>query len=170
MAITSFISRHLFCKLGDFRFFDRFHLYQGGMTFSGLCMLCLPLARSFSSVVVIFMMFGLMEGSGAHTGQASLLVLECVGKHKVNQAWGYIRLFTGLSVVIGPPLAGKFILLCDLVESLIGKRGAMAKRLVRWTPDRNARAMLCCVLGQDALSFPSPNRGPFVGPGNFSGP
>lgn len=112
MAITSFISRHLFCKLGDFRFFNRFHFYQAGMTVSGLCVLCLPSAQSFSSVVAIYMMFGLMEGSGAYTGQASLLVLECVGKHKVNQAWGYIRLFTGVSVVIGPPLAGKFISFC----------------------------------------------------------
>ncbi|XP_078371650.1 monocarboxylate transporter 13-like [Oculina patagonica] len=104
MAITSFISRNLFCKLGDFRIFNRFHLYQGGMTVSGLCVLCLPLARSFTSVVAIFMIFGLMEGT--NTGQASLLVLECVGKHKVNQAWGYIRLFAGVSVCIGPPLAG----------------------------------------------------------------
>ena len=104
-AITSFCSRHLFCKLGDLRYFNRFHLYQGGMTISGLCVLCLPLARSFNSIVVIFLVFGLMDG--ALNGQFSLMVLECVGKHKVNQAWGYIMFVSGFSVGIGPPYAGK---------------------------------------------------------------
>ena len=104
-AITSFFSRHLFCKLGDLRYFNRFHLYQGGMTISGLCVLCLPLATSFGSIVAIFLTFGLMDG--AFNGQFSLMVLECVGKRKVNQAWGYILFFTGFSVGIGPPYAGR---------------------------------------------------------------
>ena len=105
MAITSFIGRILFCKLGDLRYFKRFHLYQGGMTISGLCVLCLPLARSFTSVLAIFIVFGLMEG--AMLGQLSLLLLECCGKHKVNQAWGYMILFTGVSFGIGSPMAGE---------------------------------------------------------------
>ena len=104
-AITSFFSRHLFCKLGDLRYFNRFHLYQGGMTISGLCVLCLPLATSFGSIVAIFLTFGLMDG--AFNGQFSLMVLECVGKRKVNQAWGYILFFIGFSVGIGPPYAGR---------------------------------------------------------------
>ena len=44
-------------------------------------------------------------------GQASLLILECVGEHEVNQALGCIMLFTGVSACVGPPLAGKLILL-----------------------------------------------------------
>lgn len=105
MAITSFIGRILFCKLGDLRYFKRFHLYQGGMTICGLCILCLPSARSFTSVVAIFTVYGLMEG--AFNGQYSLLVLECCGKHKVNQAWGYLMLFIGASNGLGSPMAGE---------------------------------------------------------------
>jgi len=104
MAITSFISRNVFCKLGDLRYFKRLHLYQGGVTIYGLCVLCLPLARSFTSVLAIFIVAGLMEG--AMLGQLSLLVLECCGKHKVNQGWGYIFFFTGVSFAIGSPMAG----------------------------------------------------------------
>lgn len=105
LATASFFSRHLFCKLGDLRYFNRFHLYQGGVTISGVCVLCLPLARSFDSVETIFMVFGLVEGATA--GQLPLLVLECVGEQKVNQAWGYIMVFMGLSIGIGPPMAGE---------------------------------------------------------------
>ena len=105
-AITSFISRHLFCKLGDFRYFNRYYLYQGGTTIGGLCILCLPAARSFVPVLILLMGFGLMEG--AMNGQISLLLLDCVGHHKLNRAWGYTMLFAGISAGVGPPLVGKF--------------------------------------------------------------
>lgn len=104
LGISSFFSRHLFCKLGDLKYFNRFYLYQGGMTIIGLCISCLPLARSFGSLVAVFAVFGLMDG--AMNGQFSLLILKCVGKHKLNQAWGQVFFFLGLSVCIGPPLAG----------------------------------------------------------------
>lgn len=102
LAIASFFSRHFFCKLGDFKFFNRFYLYQGGMTISGLVIVCLPLARSFGSLVTLFVLYGLMMG------QFSLLVLECVGTHKVNQAWGCLMVVMGVSVGTGPPMAGEF--------------------------------------------------------------
>ncbi|XP_078371646.1 monocarboxylate transporter 10-like isoform X1 [Oculina patagonica] len=104
LGIASFFSRHLFCKLGDLKYFNRFHLYQGAMTINGLCVVCLPFARSFGSVVAVIVVFGLMDG--AMMGQFSLLVLKCVSKDKLNQAWGYIMLFIGLSICIGPPMAG----------------------------------------------------------------
>jgi len=103
-AITSAFSRCLFCKLGDLKYFNRFHLYQGGMTISGLCVLCLPLARSFGSIVAIFVVNGLMDGT--MQGQISLMVLQCIGKHNVIHGWGYTMFFTGLTTAIGPPLAG----------------------------------------------------------------
>ena len=106
LGISSFFSRHLFCKLGDLKYFNRFYLYQGGMTIIGLCVLCLPLARSFGSLVAVFAVFGLMDG--AMNGQFSLLILKCVGNHNLNQAWGQVFFILGLSMCIGPPLAGEF--------------------------------------------------------------
>lgn len=75
------------------------------MTVSGLSVMCLPLARSFTSVAAIFIVFGLMEGT--YHGQYSLLVLDCCGKQKVNQACGYIQFFVGASTGLGPPMAGE---------------------------------------------------------------
>lgn len=104
LATTSFFSRHLFCKLGEFRHFNRFLMYQGGMTISGLCVICLPLATSYGSLVAIFIVLGLMEGSSM--GQFSLLLLKCVKQRQFNQAWGYLNFFMGITISIGPPLAG----------------------------------------------------------------
>ena len=76
--------------------------------------MCLPLARSFGSLAAIMLVFGLMEG--AMVGQLTLLVLECVGRHKINQAWGVMQCFIGMSVSIGPPLAGEFrLIICSKV-------------------------------------------------------
>ena len=64
------------------------------------------------------LVFGLMEG--AMLGQLTLLVLECVGRHKINQAWGVMQCFIGMSVSIGPPLAGEFgldhLIICSRVS------------------------------------------------------
>ena len=112
MAVASFISRHLFCKLGDFPYFNRFYLYQGGMTISGLCIISIPVARSFVTILIPLMGFALMDGSLA--GQQSLLVLECVGHHNLNHAWGYMMLFAGISASVGPPSVGKLNLMLQL--------------------------------------------------------
>lgn len=101
-AIASFFSRHLFCKLGDY--INRLYLYQVGMTICGLSVVCLPLARSFGSVVALFVVNGLFEGS--MNGQWSLLLYECVGRNKVDQAMGYFSVCTGVGFAIGPSLAG----------------------------------------------------------------
>jgi len=79
------------------------------MIICGLSVMCLPSARSFSSVVGIFVVYGLMEG--AFNGQYSLLVLECCGKHKVNQAWGYLMFFIGVGSGLGSPMAGEIQIL-----------------------------------------------------------
>lgn len=104
-AIASFLSRFFFCRVGDLSFINRFYLYQISLIVIGISVSCIPFARTLSSVVVIFVVFGLMDGGVL--GQQSLLVLLCVGKDKVNQAWGYLMLFTGFGLGIGPPLAGK---------------------------------------------------------------
>ena len=74
------------------------------MTICGLSVVCLPLARSFGSVVALFVVNGLFEGS--MNGQWSLLLYECVGRNKVNQAMGYFTFCVGVGSAIGPSLAG----------------------------------------------------------------
>ena len=55
--------------------------------------------------MAIFVVYGLMDGG--FNGQQSLLLMMCVEKDRVNQAWGYLMFFTGFGVGLGPPLAGK---------------------------------------------------------------
>ncbi|PFX14175.1 monocarboxylate transporter 10-like [Stylophora pistillata] len=104
LAVASLISRFVFCKLGDFQCVSRFVLYRVSVVIYGICVLLLPFVETFNSLVVIFVVFGLMDG-GAF-GQFSLLVLNCVGQRKVNQGWGYAMFSVGFGMGLGPPLAG----------------------------------------------------------------
>jgi len=66
--------------------------------------------------VAIFVVYGLMDG--CINGQFSLLILKCVGKSKLNQAWGHVLFFLGLSIGIGPPLAGEYYcIVLDILRS-----------------------------------------------------
>ncbi|XP_058968691.2 monocarboxylate transporter 10-like [Pocillopora verrucosa] len=104
LAGASVISRLAFCKLGDFQCVSRFSLYQVSVVIYGICVLLLPFVKTFNSLVIIFVVFGLMDGGAL--GQFSLLVLGCVGQRKVNQGWGYAMFSVGFGVGTGPPLAG----------------------------------------------------------------
>ena len=104
-AIASFVSRHFFCKVGEFRWVNRFHLYRFSLIVTGISIACIPFARDFGSLASIFIVYGLMDGG--FQGQLSLLLLMCVGKNTLTQAWGYLMFLTGFGVGLGPPLAGK---------------------------------------------------------------
>lgn len=162
LATTSFFSRHLFCKLGEFRHFNRFHMYQGGMTISGLCVICLPLATSYGSLAAIFIVLGLMEGSSM--GQFSLLLLKCVKQRQFNQAWGYLNFFMGITISIGPPLAGEllwFVLL--IVGMTINPKWINVWTLIGWCiiflflsfPLRESLFSLCVLIDSFWQFFPS---------------
>ncbi|CAH3167446.1 unnamed protein product [Porites evermanni] len=104
MAISYFFGNHLFCKLSEFKFINIFDLYQFSTTCLGVCLFLLPVATSYKAVVVLSVMFGLMDGG--RYGLMPLIVLTCVGQKKIDQAWGYLTLFIGLSSVIGPVFIG----------------------------------------------------------------
>ena len=105
MAISYFFGNHLFCKLSEFKFINIFDLYQFSTTCLGVCLLLLPVATSYKAVVVLSVMFGLMDGG--RYGLMPLIVLTCVGEKRIDQAWGYLTLFVGLSSVIGPVFIGE---------------------------------------------------------------
>lgn len=107
MAIASFFSNHFFCNLSkfEFKFFGIFELYQLTTTCFGICLLLLPLARSYSAMVAFSMLFGFMDGG--RYGLMPLLVLECVGLKRTEEAWGYIAFSVGFTSCIGPVIIGK---------------------------------------------------------------
>ncbi len=107
MAIAAFFSNHFFCKLSEIKlkYVDIFDLYQLATTCFGICLLLLPLARSYKVMVALSVLFGLMDGG--RYGLMPLVVLECVGQKRTDQAWGYLSFGVGFASAIGPTFIGK---------------------------------------------------------------
>ena len=105
MAIAFFFSNHLLCKLSQLKCLDIFDLYQCTTTRLGICLLLLPLAKSYQAVVAFSVLYGLMDGG--RYGLMPLIVLECVGQKRTDQAWGYVSFCVGLAAAIGPIIIGE---------------------------------------------------------------
>ena len=105
MAIASFFSNPFFCKLSQLKFFDIFDLYQLATTCFGICLLLLPLARSYNAMVAFSVLFGVMDGG--RYGLMPLVAIECVGQKRTDTAWGYLVFSVGFASGIGPTFIGE---------------------------------------------------------------
>jgi len=107
MAIVAFFSNHMFCKLSELKckFVNVFDLYQLATTCFGVGLLLLPLVRSFKAMIALSVLYGLMDGG--RYGLMPLVVLECVGQKRTDQAWGYLSFSVGVASCVGPTLIGR---------------------------------------------------------------
>ena len=107
MAIAAFFSNHLFCKLSELKckFVNIFDLYQLATTCFGVSLLFLPFVRSFTAVIALSVLYGLMDGG--RYALMPLIVVECVGQKRTDQAWGYLSFSVGLAAFVGPMLIGR---------------------------------------------------------------
>ena len=106
MAIAFFFSNNLVCKLSEMKCLDIFDFYQ----FTTKCMFghlsaAGTLGELLHSVVTLSLLYGLMDGG--RYGLMPLLVLDCVGQKKTDDAWGYVAFCVGLTVAIGLTVIGK---------------------------------------------------------------
>ena len=61
--------------------------------------------NSYKAVVTLSVLYGLMDGG--RYGLMPLLVLDCVGQKKTDEAWGYVAFCVGLTVAIGLTVIGE---------------------------------------------------------------
>ena len=106
MAIAAFFSNHLFCKLSELKgkVVNIFDLYKLATTCFGVSLLLLPFVRSFTAVIALSVLYGLMDGG--RYGLMPLIVVECVGQ-RTDQAWGYLSFSVGLASCVGPMFIGR---------------------------------------------------------------
>ncbi|KAK3092913.1 hypothetical protein FSP39_008808 [Pinctada imbricata] len=104
-GIASILSRIIFGFLSDFPWWNR-------MLVNGISLVILGISTStlfiFQDEYMYFLYSALL---GVVTGvfgmYQSVIVVDILGKETVGLAFGYLTLFEGLSVMIGPPIAGQ---------------------------------------------------------------
>lgn len=76
----------------------------------------IPLARSYQHLLGIFVVYGVFDGGSMVL--FPLILLESVGQHRINRAWGIFGALQQIAAAIGTPLAGelKTSKPCDVVR------------------------------------------------------
>lgn len=105
LSIVIIFSRNIYCKLGDFKFFNRFSLFQFSAALAGVSFILLPYTTSYLHLVLFMVCIGFLDGG--LWGLTALLVTDCAGVDSLNFAWGIFNLLAASGSAVGPPLAGK---------------------------------------------------------------
>lgn len=105
LGLCSVFARLLAGRLCDFTFVNRRYVYHGSVFVTGVSTLLCPLAKTFPSLLLYFVTFGLFDG--AQSAVANVLLLTSVREEQRARAFGMWLFCMSLSIASGPPLAGK---------------------------------------------------------------
>ena len=117
LSITSTIGKVLAGKIVDLKQVNIFYMYQIGLLIMSISTTLLPLCKNFPDLVLYALVFGL--GEAIFVVLIPLVTKEIVGITRTSLALGSLFMITGITTMIGPPIAGKWfwffiwlILLC----------------------------------------------------------
>ncbi|XP_022781341.1 monocarboxylate transporter 12-like [Stylophora pistillata] len=104
LGLCSVFARVLVGRLCDCKFVDQRCVYQGCLFVLGFSTLLCPLANTFPTLLVYFIMFGLFDGGQSTV--ANVLVLTSVQEGQKARAFGLWLFCLSVIMACGPPLAG----------------------------------------------------------------
>lgn len=104
LGLCSVFARILVGRLCDCEFVNRRYVYQGCLFILGISTLLCPLAKSFPSLLIYFIAFGLFDGGQSTV--ANVLVLTAVREEQKARAFGMWLFCLSVIMACGPPLAG----------------------------------------------------------------
>ena len=105
MSIASIISRFGFGKFSDHPKVNRLFMTQMAIMGFGVTTTLSPLARSYTSLVVVVVALGLFDG--LYVVLIAVLNTDIVGVHKLSAALGSLYGVISFALMLGPPCAGK---------------------------------------------------------------
>ena len=105
IAVSSGASRLISGKIADIPKVNRMIMLQVTMFCLGICNACIPLANSFTSLVIVIVSLGIFDG--AFVNSLTLLSYDILGVDLAGQGTSYLFGLSSFTSVLGPPLAGK---------------------------------------------------------------
>lgn len=104
MSIASIISRFGFGKFSDHPKVNRLFMTQMAIMGFGVTTTLCPLARSYTSLVIVVVAMGLFDG--LYVVLIAVLNTDIVGVHKLSAALGSLYGVISFTLMLGPPCAG----------------------------------------------------------------
>ena len=107
LGIVSTVGQIVIGYLGDRPKVNTLHLYNVLTSIAGIATILLPLIPSYFGLCFYSAVFGFfISGNYALT---TIILVDLLGMEKLTNAYGVIMLAEGISNLVGPPVAGKYI-------------------------------------------------------------
>ncbi|XP_046669324.1 monocarboxylate transporter 13 isoform X1 [Homalodisca vitripennis] len=90
--------------LSDWLPIDKKYYYVGGLLFSGISLVLLPLAYSYNSLAVFCAAYGL--SSGVYVGITAIFMVDLLGEDRLVSSYGISLFVNGILQLLGPPICG----------------------------------------------------------------
>ena len=105
-GLTSAVGRVLVGRVGDIKRSFIPTLFLIGLIMAGISTLMLPLATSYTSLVVYMVVFGVANSCNVTNG--NLLILASLSNRNKAQGFGMHHFVIAIAVALGPPLGGMY--------------------------------------------------------------
>ena len=112
IAISQTIGKLVYGRLSDSPRVDRLNLFQMCLLVCSVMTTLLPTLTSFKSLMAYCVIFGLHDG--CFVVLIAILTGDIAGKNNMTPAFGLMYMFTGVPLILGPPVAGKRYLFLHL--------------------------------------------------------
>ncbi|XP_024085247.1 monocarboxylate transporter 14 isoform X2 [Cimex lectularius] len=104
IASTDLVGRIGGAALSDILKVDKRIYFVGGYLMSGIALVTLPLAMSYTNVGILCAMFGL--ASGTYVGITTVIMVDMLGEEMLASSYGTSLFVNGILQLIGPPICG----------------------------------------------------------------
>ena len=104
IGISNTVGRVAAGWISDFEWVNSLLVTNLAIFFSGVCVFVLPWCQSYTSYIIIALLFGVFVA--AYISLTSIVLVDLLGLDNLTSAFGLLVLFRGASSMIGPPVAG----------------------------------------------------------------
>jgi len=104
MAMSQTLGKIVFGRVADHPRVNRIHLYQMCLLVCSVLTTLLPVFTTYKSLLAYCIVFGFHEG--CFVVLIAVLTGDIAGRKKMAAAYGIMYFFTGIPMMLGPPVAG----------------------------------------------------------------
>lgn len=117
ISISAGVGKLLLGIVMDIRWMNSIFLYAFTLLGTGLALLMIPFTKNYAGLQVISAVLGFCSGNWS---VIPYMTTKVVGMDRLTEAYGILMFFGGISIMLGPPIAGNVFVNCchDLINAL----------------------------------------------------
>ena len=107
IGISNTIGRIIAGFISDYPWVNSVIVTNISFVLCGVSVMIMPLCLTYETFIVIAILFGF--SGAASISLQSIILIYLFGLDNLTDTFGYLKLFIGISKIVGPPFAGRVI-------------------------------------------------------------